>query len=89
MAPLYPTFFYVNNALFVGDWTLLKFKSLSQILKCFHVVSRLKVNFHKSMAYTIGVSNSDISIYDDIMGCEMDVFPFTYLGGARGRKHES
>lgn len=40
--------FYVDNTLFIGEMSKENIKNLSRILRCFHVSSGLKVNFHKS-----------------------------------------
>nr|KAJ0200215.1 hypothetical protein LSAT_V11C600306310 [Lactuca sativa] len=72
--------FYADDVLFVGDCSLSNFKNLSRILKCFHVVSGLNVNFHKSKVYGIGIENSDVVSCANIMGCEAANLPFVYLG---------
>ncbi|GJW18811.1 hypothetical protein Tco_0026247 [Tanacetum coccineum] len=39
---------YADDALIVGEWSLLNAKNLSRILTCFHLSSGLKGNFNKS-----------------------------------------
>ncbi|GJX30763.1 beta-glucosidase BoGH3B-like protein [Tanacetum coccineum] len=41
-------FFFADDALFVGEWSRENIRNLSIILECFHRVSGLKINFHKS-----------------------------------------
>nr|KAJ0193757.1 hypothetical protein LSAT_V11C800390710 [Lactuca sativa] len=71
--------FYADDVLFVGDWSISNFKNLSRTLKCFHVVSGLNVNFHKSKVYGIGIDNYDVVSCANIMGCEVANLPFVYL----------
>lgn len=72
--------FYAGDAIFIGNWATSDFVNLARILRCFHVSSGLKVNFHKSKVFGISVSDGDISSCARIMGYEALSFPFTYLG---------
>ncbi|KAL4565722.1 hypothetical protein LXL04_029825 [Taraxacum kok-saghyz] len=72
--------FYADDALFVGEWSCSNLKNLARILNCFNVVSGLKVNFHKSKVFGIGVAEDETSSYASILGCEAGQFPFNYLG---------
>ncbi|GJU90796.1 retrotransposon protein, putative, ty1-copia subclass [Tanacetum coccineum] len=49
---------FADDALIIGDWSCTNAKNLSRILTCFHLASRLKVNFNKSKLYGVGVTNS-------------------------------
>lgn len=57
VGPCISHLFYVDDALFIGEWSKANLKNLARILKCFHVSSGLKVNFHKSKVFGIGASN--------------------------------
>ena len=72
--------FYADDAMFMGEWSKLNFNNLARILRCFHVVSGLRVNFHKSKVFGIGVSGTKIDNYARILGCEKGSLPFLYLG---------
>nr|KAJ0214953.1 hypothetical protein LSAT_V11C300147850 [Lactuca sativa] len=72
--------FYADDAMFIGDWTSSNFINLARILRCFHASSGLKVNFHKSKVYGIGVSENEIASCARILGCEAASLPFKYLG---------
>ncbi|XP_071689299.1 uncharacterized protein [Rutidosis leptorrhynchoides] len=50
-----------------------------KLLKSFEIVSGLKVNFHKSCLYGIGVDNVEVSAMADRIGCKVGNFPFVYL----------
>lgn len=48
--------FYMDDALFIGEWNKSNIKNLAQVIRCFHVFTELKLNFHKSRMFSIGVS---------------------------------
>lgn len=58
--------------------------NLARILRCFHIVSGLKVNFSKSKVYGPCVLDRDVERGANILGCEVGVLPFKYLGGPVG-----
>lgn len=76
--------FYADDAIFISDWSYSNFSDLSNILKCSHFSLGLKVNFHKSKVFGIGVPTSDVISCAHIIGCEVVIFPFTYLGVQSG-----
>ena len=71
--------FYVDDAIFVRDLSNDNFTNLSYILRCFQVVSGLKVNFQKSRVFEIGVPDNKVNSCASILGCATASFPFTYL----------
>nr|GEX73150.1 putative RNA-directed DNA polymerase, eukaryota, reverse transcriptase zinc-binding domain protein [Tanacetum cinerariifolium] len=72
--------FFTDDALFIGDWSTENISSLVSILECFHKVSALKINFHKSNLFVIGVNFDDVRRAATITGCNAMHTPFTYLG---------
>lgn len=72
--------FYADDVLFVGEWRRSNFVNLSRILRSFHSTSGLKVNFHKSMVFGIGVQDIDVSRCARVLGCDAAILPFIYLG---------
>lgn len=71
--------FYVDDVLFVGEWSRTNLQNLARILNCFHISSGLKANFHKSKAYGLGVQNSEVLSWANLLGCEASSLPFKYL----------
>nr|GEY29417.1 RNA-directed DNA polymerase, eukaryota, reverse transcriptase zinc-binding domain protein [Tanacetum cinerariifolium] len=63
--------FFADNALFIGDWSSENISSLVSILECFHKVSGLKINFHKSNLFGIGVNFDDVRCAATITGSSM------------------
>ncbi|XP_071688198.1 uncharacterized protein [Rutidosis leptorrhynchoides] len=56
-----------------------------KLLNCFERVSGLKVNYHKSLNYGLGVSLGEVERLALRGGCKVDNLPFTYLGLPIGR----
>nr|GEU29167.1 hypothetical protein [Tanacetum cinerariifolium] len=71
---------FADDALIMGEWSLLNAKNLSRILTCFHLASGLKVNFHKSNLFGVGVTNSEVKSLASTIGCPPSHFSCTYLG---------
>jgi hypothetical protein len=72
--------FFADDALFIGDWSRTNIKSLVSILNCFHRVSGLKINYHKSKLLGIGVPFDEVASLASITGCNALVSSFCYLG---------
>lgn len=72
--------FYMDDALFMGEWHKENIKNLARILRCFHVTSGLKVNFHKSHVIRVGFDMNEVTRYATPLRCEPAKLPFNYLG---------
>ncbi|GKB24004.1 RNA-directed DNA polymerase, eukaryota, reverse transcriptase zinc-binding domain protein, partial [Tanacetum coccineum] len=72
--------FFADDALFIGDWSRNNIKSLVSILECFHQVSGLKINYHKSKLFGIGVPFDEVALLASCTGCNALESPFSYLG---------
>ncbi|XP_071739297.1 uncharacterized mitochondrial protein AtMg01250-like [Rutidosis leptorrhynchoides] len=46
---------YADDTLFIGEWGRQNFNNLMKLLNCFERVSGLKINYHKSQIFGIGV----------------------------------
>nr|GEV97898.1 RNA-directed DNA polymerase, eukaryota, reverse transcriptase zinc-binding domain protein [Tanacetum cinerariifolium] len=62
------------------EWSRDNIKSLVSILECFHRVSGLKINYHKSNLFGVGVPFDEVSRAALITGCNAMQTPFSYLG---------
>ncbi|XP_023743189.1 uncharacterized protein LOC111891376 [Lactuca sativa] len=78
--PILSPLFYADDALFIGEWSRSNLKNLARILRCFHISSGLKVNFHKSKVFGIGVDPTETSNWANLLGCVSGDLPFDYLG---------
>ncbi|KAF5761553.1 putative RNA-directed DNA polymerase [Helianthus annuus] len=71
---------YADDVLFVSEWEEGDLVNLARILRCFFLASGLKVNFHKSKVYGVGVDNADVTSLASILRCEAACLPFQFLG---------
>lgn len=51
-----------------------------RVLRCFQLVSGLKINFQKSNLFGIGVDIGVITLWAENIKCNVGWFPTTYLG---------
>nr|GEY87217.1 putative RNA-directed DNA polymerase, eukaryota, reverse transcriptase zinc-binding domain protein [Tanacetum cinerariifolium] len=77
---------FTNDALILGEWSILNAKNLYRILTCFHLASGLKINFNKSKLFGIRVSSEELYSMAFAIGCLASQFPCTYLGLPIGAK---
>nr|GFB42076.1 RNA-directed DNA polymerase, eukaryota, reverse transcriptase zinc-binding domain protein [Tanacetum cinerariifolium] len=69
-----------DDVLFIGEWSCDNIKCLVSILECFHRVFGLKINYHKSNLFGIGVPINEVSHAALVTGCNAMQTPFYYLG---------
>jgi len=53
--------------------------AIKTVLHSFKIVSRLKVNFHKSQVGAVGVSDMDLNIFSNCLNCSKNDLLFMYL----------
>nr|GEZ34182.1 RNA-directed DNA polymerase, eukaryota, reverse transcriptase zinc-binding domain protein [Tanacetum cinerariifolium] len=70
----------ISAGLYRGKWSLANIRNMTTILECFHRVSGLKINFHKSNLVGIGIPFEEVKILSQITGCHASHLSFTYLG---------
>ncbi|XP_028093947.1 uncharacterized protein LOC114294046 [Camellia sinensis] len=54
--------------------------NVKRILRCFEVLSRLKINFHKSLVCGVGVQEAEVNVFAGRLNCMIQKLPFMYLG---------
>ncbi|KAG8056843.1 hypothetical protein GUJ93_ZPchr0002g26462 [Zizania palustris] len=57
-----------------------KFITIKFLLYCFEVLSGMKVNYHKSEVYALGVLDREAHHVADLFNCKLGSLPMTYLG---------
>ncbi|GJV30157.1 RNA-directed DNA polymerase, eukaryota, reverse transcriptase zinc-binding domain protein [Tanacetum coccineum] len=72
--------FYVDDAIFVGDWNLSNLSIVVHVLKWFHLASGLKINLHKSKLMGVGICQDVVASVARSIGCATLHTPFNYLG---------
>nr|GEU80731.1 hypothetical protein [Tanacetum cinerariifolium] len=71
---------FADDALIMGEWSWLNGTNLSRILTCFNLAFGLKINFHKSKLYGVGVTTLEVNSLASMIGCLPSKFLCTYLG---------
>nr|GEW77578.1 RNA-directed DNA polymerase, eukaryota [Tanacetum cinerariifolium] len=71
---------YADDVIFFGEWSRSNAHNLLCILRCFFLVSGLKINVHKSNILSICVSDEETSGMANVIGCRTSKLPLKYLG---------
>nr|GEX66884.1 RNA-directed DNA polymerase, eukaryota [Tanacetum cinerariifolium] len=71
--------FYVDDAVFIGKWDRSNLITNTNMLKCFFMVSGLKINIHKSKLMGIDVPHEEVISAANLIGCSTLSRPFNYL----------
>ncbi|GJY43054.1 putative RNA-directed DNA polymerase, eukaryota, reverse transcriptase zinc-binding domain protein [Tanacetum coccineum] len=77
---------FADDALILGEWSILNANNLPRILTCFHLASGLKVSFNKSKLFEICVSSEELYSMASAIGYLTSQFLCTYLGLPIGAK---
>ena len=54
--------------------------TLKRILRCFEVVSGLKINYHKSVICGVGIPGNTLEEFAHLLNCKTHSLPLKYLG---------
>ncbi|KAI3745346.1 hypothetical protein L1987_58457 [Smallanthus sonchifolius] len=71
---------YADDVIFLGPWSERNLVNLIRLLRCFQLVTGLKVNPVKSSLFGVGVDDSDVARVAKGFNCKVGKFPFIYLG---------
>jgi len=71
---------FADETLLIGVKSWANVRAMKAILLLFEVVSRLKVNFHKSMLFGVNINESWLHEAAVVMHCKHGWIPFLYLG---------
>nr|GEW98038.1 hypothetical protein [Tanacetum cinerariifolium] len=71
---------YADDAIFVGEWSHSNAYNLICLLRCFYMVSGLKINVHKSKLLGVNVPDEEVSNMALVLGCGVAKLPMMYLG---------
>nr|GEX24429.1 RNA-directed DNA polymerase, eukaryota [Tanacetum cinerariifolium] len=72
--------FYADDAIFMEEWSDSNMANIVKILRCFFLVSGLKINIQKSQILEVGVHRNHVSRAALLIGCTVMQTPFRYLG---------
>ncbi|GKC25373.1 putative RNA-directed DNA polymerase, eukaryota, reverse transcriptase zinc-binding domain protein [Tanacetum coccineum] len=71
---------YADDAIFVGEWSQSNAYNLICMLRCFYLVSGLRINVNKSKLLGVCVSDEDVADMAKVLGCGVIKLPMTFLG---------
>ncbi|XP_050211520.1 uncharacterized protein LOC126661702 [Mercurialis annua] len=71
---------FADDTLLYLPFDIEQLQNLTRILRCYEIVSGLTINFHKSSIMGINVSNDDLFLAAEMVGCRIDSLPVKYLG---------
>lgn len=71
---------YADDVVFMGEWSRANLENLKRILRCFYLISGLKVNMTKCQLFGIGVNVEEAIAMADLVRCRVGEFPFKFLG---------
>jgi hypothetical protein len=80
---------YADDTLCVGEASVQNLWTLKSILRGFHMVSGLKVNFSKSCLLAVNVDDDFLELGCTFLNCRRGFFPFKYLGLPVGGESET
>ncbi|XP_050227685.1 uncharacterized protein LOC126677214 [Mercurialis annua] len=71
---------FADDTLLFIPYNLEMVRNLLRILRCFELVSGLRINFQKSSIIGLNVSDNDLNAAAMILNCKTEKLPFDYLG---------
>jgi len=71
---------FANDTLIIGEKSWRNARSMCAVLLFFEEISRLKVNFNKSMITGVNVTDTWLAEASLVMNCRRGPIPFVYLG---------
>jgi hypothetical protein len=83
---------YADDTLFIGEACVENLWCVKAILRCFELMSGLKINFAKSMIFGVVPDEPFMRVASKFLNCKVGKFPFIYLGlsvGANPRKEST
>ena len=70
---------YADDTIFVGEFNVDNVVVLKSIMRCFELVSDLKMNIHNSRFGSIGVGREDVKKFSKYLNCRILTIPFVCL----------
>nr|GEW02189.1 RNA-directed DNA polymerase, eukaryota [Tanacetum cinerariifolium] len=72
--------FYVDDVVFIGEWSDYNLDNMLRIFNCFYLALGLRINVSKSQVLGIGVPSDIVQQGASRIGCDIMKMPFKYLG---------
>ncbi|XP_076953170.1 uncharacterized protein LOC143627172 [Bidens hawaiensis] len=77
--PVLSHFLYADDVVFVGKWDNENALNLCRILRCFYLVSGLRVNLNKCHVFGTFVDDPEMEQLVGVLRCRICVIPFVHL----------
>ncbi|KAL7197974.1 hypothetical protein ACSBR2_020489 [Camellia fascicularis] len=71
---------FADDSILFCDAYLVEVENLKRILRCFEIISGLRINYHKSVVWSVGVPNDILSSFASKLNCKVQFLPLKYLG---------
>nr|GEU97286.1 RNA-directed DNA polymerase, eukaryota [Tanacetum cinerariifolium] len=72
--------FFTDYDIFVGKWKSLNLRTIVNVLKCFHLASGLKINFHRSKLKGVDTRPEEVDVAATTKGCSILTTLFIHFG---------
>ncbi|XP_035836926.1 uncharacterized mitochondrial protein AtMg01250-like isoform X2 [Helianthus annuus] len=69
---------YADDVMFVGEWSPLNINNLRRMLRCFYLVSGLKVNLAKCSIFGVGVSEHEVQDMANRLRCKQALEEYSF-----------
>ena len=71
---------FVDDTLLFCEAEEAEVVTIKRILRCFEIVSGLKINFHKSVLCGVGIEEARAQVFASKFNCQCQKLPMKYLG---------
>ncbi|KAJ0911011.1 putative RNA-directed DNA polymerase [Helianthus annuus] len=71
---------FADDVMLLGTWEDESVININRLMRCFFLISGLKINLHKSCLYGIGTTPAENNYMSTLLGCNHGSLPFVYLG---------
>ncbi|XP_022016696.1 uncharacterized mitochondrial protein AtMg01250-like [Helianthus annuus] len=78
--PYLSSLLFADDALIIGEWSDANATNMIRLLRCFHLISGLKINLLKSNLIGVGVNEVEVTRMGNRINCRAGKTPFVYLG---------
>ncbi|KAF5792030.1 putative reverse transcriptase domain-containing protein [Helianthus annuus] len=80
--PILSHFLFADDVLFIGEWSTLNALMLKRILRCFHLVSRLKINLQSVVFTAWALVNQSCLIWRSALDARWVLF-YSFISKSR------
>lgn len=71
---------FADDSILLCEANVLEVRNLKRILRCFEILSGLKINYHKSVVSGAGVPVESMNEFVSVLNCKVKSLPIKCLG---------